>query len=100
MRSALRYNAHGAIVYAAGALGVVYTPSEHAQQFHLGHTGDVSALCVSADGRFAASAERCGDSTRGRVHVWDALTGRNLSEARPSVPIPCTNALSNKHPVQ
>ena len=34
VRSALRYNAHGAIVYAAGALGVVYTPSEHEQQFH------------------------------------------------------------------
>ncbi|KAJ1447589.1 hypothetical protein M885DRAFT_471813 [Pelagophyceae sp. CCMP2097] len=89
LRNCVAYNAQGAIVYPAGALGVIYDAKSHTQVFHHHHpTGaapwtdaetkaaDVSALAVTLDGRFCATADQGFDS---RVRVWDATTGATVS---------------------
>jgi microtubule-associated protein-like 6 len=73
VRSSLKFNAQGEIMYPAAALGVIYRPSDHSQQFCVGHKNDVICLQVSACGRFVATGDLGEDV---EVKVWDALTGR------------------------
>jgi microtubule-associated protein-like 6 len=73
VRNAVRYNACGDVVFPAAALGVIYTASSHAQQFHTGHRGEVVALAVDAHGLAAATGDGGGE-----VRVWDASTGKVL----------------------
>ena len=71
-RNTLMYNASGEIVYPTASLCVVYNKDDHGQKFFKGHAGyAVSALAVSPNGRFAASAET---ALRPQVRVWDAQT--------------------------
>jgi len=91
------YNAKGGVVYACGALGVIYDARTHAQCFHFHHPkgcapalsnlasmaervtsalADIISLTVSFDGRFAASGDQ---GMFPRVRVWDAMTGNSIS---------------------
>ncbi len=70
------------VVYAAAALGVVHDLATNTQHFFDGHTDDVSCLCLSGDGRLAASGCVTSTSSGGKrvkggsacVMVWETST--------------------------
>ena len=74
-RNVLKYNAQGEILYPAASVGVIYRPSDHSQQFCIGHKNDIVCLAVSACGRFVSTGDVGLDVD---VCVWDALTGKLL----------------------
>jgi WD40 repeat protein len=59
------------LFYASGTSLVGYNPVTGAQQPHLGHCHDVTALTISQDGRFVATGQ-AGSSPR--VVIWDLNT--------------------------
>jgi len=93
IRGCVGYNAKGGIVYAAGALGIIYDSRTHTQCFQFHHRGsaslaglstgkeavsslaDIISLTVSFDGRFAASGDQ---GYFAHVRVWDAMTGKTI----------------------
>jgi WD40 repeat protein len=70
-RASVRFNAGGDIILPASRYVCVYNKKRNAQIFYEGHETELSNVCVSEDGRLAASVERC---NRPRIHVWDAQT--------------------------
>ncbi|CAM9099953.1 unnamed protein product [Discosporangium mesarthrocarpum] len=71
-RGALGYNRQGGLVYPSATLGVVYDRRRHSQNYFHGHKDKhITALSVSANGRFVVSGET---GRHPRVRVWDATT--------------------------
>ena len=49
----------------------VYNKKRNDQIFYSGHDVELSNVCVSRDGKLAASVERC---NRPSIHIWDSQT--------------------------
>jgi len=75
-RNAVLYNAKAKVVYPNAGLAIIYNKDEHSQKFYRGHKGNsVSAMAMSAGGRFCASGDSC---LRPRVRVFDACTAAEI----------------------
>lgn len=70
-RASVRFNSAGDLVYPASRYVCVYNKMRNEQLFYEGHEKELSFVCVSRDGKLAASVERC---PRPRIHIWDANT--------------------------
>jgi WD40 repeat protein len=73
MRSMIRYNLDGDIIYPASKYVCVYSKRTNAQIFYKEHQNHISCLTVSSDGKIAASVEEC---ARPSIRLWDACTTR------------------------
>jgi len=74
-RASVRFNSAGDLVYPASRYVCVYNKMRNEQLFYDGHEKEMSFVCVSRDGKLAASVERC---ARPRIHIWDANTTQNI----------------------
>jgi len=70
-RASVRFNSAGDLIYPATRYVCVYNKKRNEQIFYEGHEREMSCICVSRDGKLAASVERC---DRPRIHIWDANT--------------------------
>jgi len=75
LHNSVVYNSHGNIVFSTAKIGVIYDRGDHKQQFYQKHKRKISTLCISPQGRFAASGEI---GLRPRIHIWDAQTGAQI----------------------
>jgi len=55
------------VVYPAAAVGVVYNPREHTQQFYHGHDDDITCLTMHPDGEICATGQLGKNPS---IHVW------------------------------
>eukprot|EP00698_Gefionella_okellyi_P011922 TRINITY_DN3180_c0_g1_i1.p1 TRINITY_DN3180_c0_g1~~TRINITY_DN3180_c0_g1_i1.p1 ORF type:complete len:925 (+),score=187.18 TRINITY_DN3180_c0_g1_i1:141-2915(+) len=60
------------IFYVAGHTGVIYDVRKHSQLLLQGHCNAITAVCVSTDKRWIATADSGQDSM---IIIWDANTG-------------------------
>ena len=74
-RASVRFNSAGDLVYPASRYVCVYNKMRNEQLFYDGHERELSFVCVSRDGKLAASVERC---PRPRIHIWDSNTTQNI----------------------
>lgn len=70
-RASVRYNSAGDLIYPASRYVCVYNKKRNDQIFYSGHDVELSNVCVSRDGKLAASVERC---NRPSIHIWDSQT--------------------------
>ena len=80
-RNNLRYclndsNGDTRVVYPAAALGVVYNPRTHTQQFYHGHDDDITCLTMHPDGEICATGQLGKNPS---IHVWRPITDNNRS---------------------
>lgn len=75
MRSMIRYNLDGDIIYTSSKYVYVYSKRTNAQIIYKEHQNHISCITVSSDGKIAASVE-IGD--RPLIRVWDACTTRTV----------------------
>jgi WD40 repeat protein len=75
MRSMVRYNLDGGIIYPASKYACVYSKRTNAQIFYKEHQNPISCLTVSSDGKIVASVEEC---ARPSIRLWDACTTRTV----------------------
>jgi Ca2+-binding EF-hand superfamily protein len=81
-RNNLRYclndsNGITRIVYPAAAVGVVYNPRTHTQQFYHGHDDDITCLTMHPDGETCATGQLGKNPS---IHVWRPVTSNNRSD--------------------
>jgi microtubule-associated protein-like 6 len=79
-RQCLAYNVLGEIIWPTAGVCVVYSKQSHEQKFFYGHRSAVTAIAVSADGRYVASGER---GNRPVVKLWDAQTCMEMASLGP-----------------
>eukprot|EP00879_Flechtneria_rotunda_P022486 GHRR01023737.1.p1 GENE.GHRR01023737.1~~GHRR01023737.1.p1 ORF type:complete len:466 (+),score=151.57 GHRR01023737.1:858-2255(+) len=84
------YTANQKIVYFVAALGIVYDPANHTQQFFQGHDDDISCLALHpghalvATGQVASALDGSADSPF--LYVWDATLSPPTSVQRIDFP--------------
>ena len=66
----------GAMVWHAGAVGVVYDPKQKRQRFYAQHTDDIVSLCLHPNGRYVATGQVGHEPS---VRVWDSVTMETLA---------------------
>mmetsp|Transcript_786 Transcript_786/g.1222 ORF Transcript_786/g.1222 Transcript_786/m.1222 type:complete len:623 (-) Transcript_786:230-2098(-) len=70
-------NCEGNLIYPAAAVGVVYNPKTHKQQFKVEHRDDIVCIDMDKSKRIVATGE-CGD--KDKVIIWDSVTLETLGE--------------------
>ncbi|CAM9397119.1 unnamed protein product [Chrysoparadoxa australica] len=70
-RNNAAYAADGKAVYSAGAAAISLDLVNMQQSFQLGHTGSVSCLAVSPDGKYVATGQH---GSNPLIIVWEATT--------------------------
>jgi microtubule-associated protein-like 6 len=74
-RNNVRYNSDGGIVYHAAGAGILYSPMDHQQFFHLEHTDEIACLAMHPDGNVVATGEK-GENPK--IIVWDAASMKTI----------------------
>ena len=78
------------MVYPAAAIGVVYNPRTHTQQFYHGHDDDITCLTMHPDGEICATGQLGKDPS---IHVWLPITDKTKDTVSPTT----INTLSGFH---
>ena len=76
-RNTLKYNENGHIVYIAGNTCVIYSRDDQMQFTYIGHKNPIVCLDIDVHGRYAASGDY---GPTAELHIWDARTGRGLTQ--------------------